>query len=162
MSKMKLETTAGQVKATLILNSTRFPGLELTRELIFTASPIIEMRQRVKNLGDDNHDCYIQTVTNALDLDYDNAQVMIPRQERLTTALASNLLNNDDALPKAPSAMAEQWVALDVDGQIHGVIWSEETTKHEASWYRVKLQTPKRELALVKRPFSSPTTSSWA
>ncbi|MEM7117421.1 MAG: GNAT family N-acetyltransferase [Chloroflexota bacterium] len=147
ISEMRLETAVGQAKVTLVLNSTRFPGLQLTRELIFTASPLIEVRQQLKNIGEQEHDCYIQTVTHTLDLDFDNAQVYVPRRERLVTALATNFLRNDNDMPKEPTGMAEEWIALDVGGQIHGVIWSEETTKHEVFWFRVKLQTPRRRLA---------------
>lgn len=128
---IQYEASPRQVVATFTADSTRFPGLRLTRTVTFTPSPLIHMSYRLENVGAENHHCYVQTRMGALDTDFDNAQVTLPRRERLVTALASDFLFNSDDLPHQPEQMAEQWAVLELDGEIHGIIWSDDLTRNE-------------------------------
>lgn len=146
-SEITLTQSAGQVKASFTIKSTRFPGLRLIRELTITASPIIQVRHRVENRGNETHRCYVQAIEGLIDLDYDNATITIPRQERLVSGVASTFMRHDNNLPKDPAGMAEQWAVLHVAGQNHGIIWPQETTRHEVRWGRLELRSPERTLA---------------
>ena len=143
---MRYEASAGQVVATFTTDSTRFPGLRLTRTATFTASPLIQIGYRVENVGTESHRCYVQTRMGALDMDFDNAQVTIPRRERLVTALASDFMRYENDLPHQPEQMAEQWTALELDGEIHGIIWPADTTRHEIRYGGFNLTKETQEL----------------
>jgi ribosomal protein S18 acetylase RimI-like enzyme len=133
---LRLRQEGGRVQVTFSIASTRFPGLKLGREVIVTASPVVEVRHWLHNEGSLTHVCKIQTSLNLPDTFDAAGQSALPRRERLITTLSSLMPETEGDFPKHPQELAEQWGAYAMHGQVHGVVWGSEVTEHEwRPWY---------------------------
>jgi hypothetical protein len=134
---LALEHGQGWAKATLTAKSGDFPGLMVAREITVTASPLIQVRYRVVNAGLVAHT--FQVRPNVGLSDRDEANVALPRQERLVSAHAAQFPSAHGDFPKMPEGMAEQWIALSREGQAAGAIWNTDVTEHEFGWGHLAL-----------------------
>jgi hypothetical protein len=85
----------------------------------------------LENEGSQTHVCKVQTTLHLPESFTVHAQSAVPRRERLITTLSSLLPEVEGDFPKRPADVAEQWGAYAMQGQVHGVIWSDEITEHE-------------------------------
>ena len=141
-----LETGPGFAKAIFRVISPRFPGLTIIRELLVTPSPIMQILHQVEYRGQETVTCKVQTYVGLLDLDWSNGRVAMPRQQRLITDWASRLPTNHNDFPEETDKVPEQWLAFNLDGQIHGVIWPVDTSEHPLHWGSLGLHS--REMIL--------------
>lgn len=133
---LSLHQEGGQVQATFTVVSSRFPGLKLGREVIVSASPVVEMRHWLHNEGGLTHVCKIQTTLHLIDTFDTAAQAALPRSDRLVTTHSSIMPEVEGDFPKRPEEVAEQWGAYAMGGQVHGVVWGADITEHEwRPWY---------------------------
>ncbi|HMN28160.1 MAG TPA: hypothetical protein PKE45_08400, partial [Caldilineaceae bacterium] len=129
--ELTLRQEGSRVQAIFTITSTRFPGLKVGREVIVTASPVVEVRQWLENEGAITHICKIQTTVNLPDAFDVSAQSALPRNERLITSLASTMPEVEGDFPTRPEDVAEQWGAYAMHGQVHGVVWGTDISEHE-------------------------------
>lgn len=133
---LSLHQEGGRVRATFSITSTRFPDLKLGREVIVTASPVVEVRQWLENGGSITHVCKVQTTLHLPESFATHAQAALPRRERLVTTLTNIMPEVEGDFPKRPEDVAEQWGAFFMQGQVHGVVWSADISEHEwRPWY---------------------------
>ena len=128
---LTLRQENGRVCATFSVTSTRFPGLTLGRDVLITASPLVQVRHWLQNAGSVAHTCKIQTTINLPDGFATNAQVAFARRERVVIALANTLPEVEGDFPKLPAGLSEQWGAYTMHGQTHGVVWSSDISEHD-------------------------------
>ncbi|MFN8493360.1 MAG: GNAT family N-acetyltransferase [Caldilineaceae bacterium] len=128
---LTLHQESGRACVTFSVASTRFPGMTLGRDVIITASPVVQVRHWLRNDGAHTHACKIQATINLPDGFASNAQVAFVRRERLVTALANTLPEVEGDFPKRPEGLAEQWGAFSMHGQTHGVVWSADISEHD-------------------------------
>jgi GNAT superfamily N-acetyltransferase len=141
---LALEQDHGWAKATMTVESGRFPGLTLVREITVTASPLARVEYRLANDGKVTRTVQINPLIKLLDKDI--STVALPRKERLVVEHASYFPTAEEDMPKKPDLMAEQWMAFSREGQATGAIWSEDIAKHEFWWQRLHLYLAEREI----------------
>lgn len=134
---LALEQGTGRVKAILTAKSGHFPDLTIAREMIVTASPLVQVRYRVVNSGATA--LKFQVKPNLWLSDRDAAHIALPRRERLVVAHAAEFPTAHGDLPKKPEGLTEQWMALNRDGQVAGAVWSKDVVEHEFGWGRLHL-----------------------
>lgn len=128
---LALQQINGCVHASFSIVSTRFPGLRVGREVIMTASPVVEVRQWLQNEGTITHVCKIQTTIDLPDSFDTPGQTAFSRHEGLITAQAGIMPEIEGDFPKQPAEISEQWVAYTLHGQTHGVVWGADISEHE-------------------------------
>jgi ribosomal protein S18 acetylase RimI-like enzyme len=128
---LDLQQSAGRVQATFQVASANFPGLTLGRQVVISASPLVEVRQWLQNDGPTPHTCKIQTSLNLPDNFAVSGLAAMPRQDGLVTALSNVMPEAEGDFPRQPAGMAEQWIAYTVDGETHGVVWNADVVDHE-------------------------------
>jgi hypothetical protein len=141
---LALEHGRGWAKATLTAESGNFPGLTIAREITVTASPLVQVRYRVVNRGAVVHKFQVRPGLRLADIDA--SHVALPRVERLVLERASEFPAVHGDLPQKPDLVAEQWMALTREGQVTGVIWSEDVVEHEFWWERLFVSFAERAL----------------
>ncbi len=128
---VQLKHEAGRVCFTSTIVSTAFAGLRVRRAIIITPSPLVQVRFWLQNEGDRSHTCKLLINMNFPDSFAVNGQAVIPRSERLVTAMANLMPEIEGDFPKYPKDVAEQWAAYVIEGQVHGVVWSKDASEHE-------------------------------
>jgi hypothetical protein len=152
---LALEHGRGWAKATLTAKSGNFPGLTIAREITVTASPLVQVRYRVVNRGAVPHKFQVRPGLRLADIDA--SHVALPRVERLVLERASEFPAVHGDLPQKSDLLAEQWMAFTREGQVTGVIWSEDVVEHEFWWEQLFLSFAERALgpqsAITVGPF---------
>lgn len=141
---LNLEQGPGWARATATAKSGNFPGLAITREITVTGSPLVEVCYRVVNNAAVPYSFQVQS--NVRFFDIQKTRVALPRKERLVIERASEFPSTEGDLPKKPELLAEQWMAFMRDGQVTGVVWSEDVVEHEMWWEQLHLYFAERTL----------------
>ena len=137
---LDLDVMPGLAVARFAVESDRFSGVRLTRELTISGSPLMRLQHRLENNGSRTHTIRVMTRIGLLDIEMEPARVAIPRQERLVLADASQFPLRDGDFPRSPDDAPEQWAAFELAGQVHGVVWPANTTDHKLEWGYTDLQ----------------------
>jgi hypothetical protein len=153
---LSLNQEAGRICLTCTIASNNFPGLTLGREVIITASPMVQVRYWLHNEGTTPHTCKILTTVNMPDSFATNAQSALPRRERLVTAMSNTMPEIEGDFPKSPKDLAEQWGAYSMQGQVHGVVWNQDISEHEWRPWFFDLYSAEYTIAAGSRVESSP------
>jgi RimJ/RimL family protein N-acetyltransferase len=141
---LTLEHGQGWAKIILIVRSGRFPGLTITREMLVTASPLVQVDYRFVNNADVPYQFQVKPKLRLSDRDA--AYLSLPHQERLVIEHASDFPATHGDLPKKPEQLAEQWLALNREGQVAGAIWNQDVVEHESFWGNLHLHFSQRAL----------------
>ncbi len=129
--QISLDQAASRLSVSCTIASNNFPGLTLGREVIVTTSALVQVRYWLQNAGVVAHTGKILTTVNLPDNFATNAQAALPRRERLITAMSNAMPEAEGDFPKQPAGLAEQWGAYSMQGQVHGVVWSQAISEHE-------------------------------
>jgi len=133
---LQLRQENGRVCFASTIVSTAFAGLRLRREIWISASPVVEVRWWLDNGGDLDQRCKVMMVLHFPDNFAINGRSVMPRRERLITANASVMPEIEGDFPKEPAGLGEQWAAVELDGQVQGVVWGQAVSEHEwRPWY---------------------------
>ena len=132
---LTLEQDLGWAKAVTVVSSSRYPGVRLVRELLVTASPLLQVTYRVENQGQQTYRFQLQNIVHFAHT-WLGSYVM-PRADGFISFYHSDLGHGD--FPKKPEDMAAQWLAHAGEGVVTGVIWPDRLTKHEFGWNRIEL-----------------------
>jgi GNAT superfamily N-acetyltransferase len=128
-----LKQQNGQVTAVFEVKSTRFAGLAIRREVLFTAAPIMQITHHITNKGMDDATFTVMTRLGMNDTNHGNGRSYIPYPNRLVSDITSKYPVHTDDFPEEPEKITEQWAAHEVDGQIHGVVWNK-ASKQSVRW----------------------------
>lgn len=144
--KMTLKNGQGWARITLTGTSERFSGLTVIRDIVITASPLIQVGCRIINTG--ASPCAFKLRPNVRMSNYEKnlGTVVLPRVERLIGEPGSDFLTAYGDIPQKPEKLTEQWLALDSEGQTAGIIWNQGVSKHEFWWRNLLLFHPERTL----------------
>ncbi|MEZ4737118.1 MAG: GNAT family N-acetyltransferase [Caldilineaceae bacterium] len=126
-----LRREGGRVGFVSTIVSTAFAGVRLRREVWITPSPVVEVRYWLENGGDLDQRCKLLTNLHFPDSFAVNGQVVMPRRERLVAAMANVMPEIEGDFPKEPAGVREQWGAVQLAGQVHGVVWGQTISEHE-------------------------------
>ena len=143
---ISLRHNHGSITAVLKTKSPRFSGLHIRREVLFTAAPIMQITHHLSNKGDNNIECVVMTRLGMNDTNNGNGRSYTPYPDRLVTDLTSLYPVHMADFPEEPEKTTEQWTALEVDGQIHGVVWTG-ASKHDLCWGLIDHHSRKVTLA---------------
>ncbi|MBV7327818.1 hypothetical protein KFU94_06070 [Chloroflexi bacterium TSY] len=130
--------------------SENFPGLEMRRDVIITAAPVIQVGYRLRHTGSADaasHTCQIMTYNRLLNLGVTDGLSTIPLENRMTQSLATSMPSVDDDFPQKPDGVGEEWAAYSSDGQAHGLIWSPTVAEHEWKRWGFSLYSAEQTLA---------------
>ncbi|MCP5009801.1 MAG: GNAT family N-acetyltransferase [Aestuariibacter sp.] len=134
--EVSLRQEVGRIHVTYTIASNNFPGLILGREVTIVSSPLVQVRNWLKNDGEVTLGGKIRTTVQLANNSDTNAQVTLPRRERLLIAMSNTLPEVEGDFPRKPAEVAEQWGAYSTHGQVHGVVWNKDITEHEwRLWY---------------------------
>jgi GNAT superfamily N-acetyltransferase len=128
---LHLRREQGRICFASTIVSTAFAGLRLRREIWLTASPVVEVRWWLENEGDLEQRCKVLIGMNFPDSFAVNGQSVMPRRERLLAASTDVVPEAEGDFPKEPAGLSEQWNAVEMDGQVHGVVWGQAVSEHE-------------------------------
>lgn len=128
---LQLRREGGRVCFASTIVSTVFAGLRVQREIWISASPVVEVRWWLDNGGDLDQRCKVLMALHFPDNFAVNGRSVMPRRERLITASSSVMPEIEGDFPKEPAGLGEQWAAVELDGQVHGVVWGQAVSEHE-------------------------------
>ncbi|MCA9926576.1 MAG: GNAT family N-acetyltransferase, partial [Anaerolineales bacterium] len=130
---LSLHRHDGSLTAVFRVNSDRFAGLAVTRELLFTPTPTMRVTHRLQNNGDQPITCTIMTRLGMNDTNHGNGRSYIPYPDRLVSDFTSKYPVQFEDFPEKPEDTTEQWAVFTVDEQVHGVVWTT-ASKHNLRW----------------------------
>lgn len=129
---LAVERGRGWAALTLTVESNRFPGLSLARQITVTGSPLVQVDYRLVNDAPTPYN--VQVRPSLRFSDKDASCIALPRKQRLVVERAGEFPAAEGDMPKKPELLAEQWMALIRDGQAAGVIWDKNVAEHEFEW----------------------------
>jgi RimJ/RimL family protein N-acetyltransferase len=130
---LSLHQQNGHALVTFHIESGRFPGLHIKREVLFTPSPLMQVSHTLENFNTKPTTCTVLFRVGMNETIHGNGRSYIPHANRILSNLTSLYPTQSDDFPSEPEKITEQWAAFEVDGQTHGVIWSE-ASKHNLRW----------------------------
>lgn len=143
---LSLRHKNGQVLVNFQVTSDRFPGLRLSRDVLFSPSPIIQLSHKLTNGGHEPVTLTVMTRMGMNNTNHGNGRSTIPRPEGIVSDITSLFPIHDDDFPQESDEISEQWAAYEVDGQIHGIVWAN-AGKHKLRWGMIDLHSPALTLA---------------
>lgn len=143
---LSLTVQEGMATAVFQVTSTRIPDLHLMRTVQFNASPLLHVTHTLHNRGADLANAQVMVRLFMNDTEYGNGRAYVPRPERLITSITSLYPARNEDFPEEPGALTEQWAAFEIDGQIHGVVWTT-AAKHKLRWGYLDLESESVSLA---------------
>ena len=143
---LALSNGRGWANVTMTVKSERFPGLCVIREILTTASPVIQVNNRIVNTSVAAVTFQFRPTIRLSRYEASMGRLVLPRVERLVAEPAPAFGETDGDIPKEPEKMAEQWLALDCQGQTGAVIWNRDIVKLEYWWRHVVLYSPEHTI----------------
>ncbi|KAA3658081.1 MAG: hypothetical protein DWQ04_26220, partial [Chloroflexi bacterium] len=114
----------GQVTAVFEVNSERFKGLHIRREVLFTAAPVMQITHHLTNNSDGGISCTVMTRLIMNNTGVGNGRSYVPTPDRLVSDMTSIFPIHFTDFPEEPEKISEQWTAYEVEGNMHGVVWT--------------------------------------
>ncbi|MCP5096274.1 MAG: hypothetical protein GY943_12040, partial [Chloroflexi bacterium] len=135
---LSMQQNNGQVIVNFHIESGRFPGLHIKRNVVFTSSPLMQVTHTLENFNIEPTTCTVMLRLGMNDTKHSNGRSFVPTADRIISETSSLYPVQTDDFPSEPDKVTEQWVAYEVDNQTHGVIWTE-ASKHKLRWGMIDL-----------------------
>jgi GNAT superfamily N-acetyltransferase len=129
---LSLERGDGCLKLKMEVESDRFRGIHLTREITMTASPLVEIHHEVTNNSLTTQSFQVRPALRSKQQGLQD--VITPLKQRIIIENTGEFLISTEDVPEDPSKLAQPWIAFQGNGQVSGVIWLQELDKIMAEW----------------------------